>query len=96
VQHNKRRAELHRLQEKHPEVAARIEARELGGGDTESSASEEEVGCSNYSHRDSVPQHRNAGPQAFQAREAIQDSPSGASAVTDQSFSDACISIGRP
>jgi hypothetical protein len=43
VQHNSRRAELHRLQEKHPEIAARIQERELEEGDTESSSSEEEV-----------------------------------------------------
>lgn len=43
VQHNSRRAELHRLQDKHPEVAARLQARELEGDGTESSSSEEEV-----------------------------------------------------
>eukprot|EP00892_Ulva_mutabilis_P001580 jgi/Ulvmu1/11422/UM075_0086.1 len=43
-EYNKKRAELHRLQEKHPEVAARIQARGLGGddGEDESSTSEEE------------------------------------------------------
>jgi hypothetical protein len=54
VQHNKRRTELHRLQAKHPEVAARIERQaaraevrdgdiEDGNNDSETSSSEEEV-----------------------------------------------------
>lgn len=45
MQHNRKRAELHRLQEKHPEVAARMQARGLDAVDDEdeSSSSEEEV-----------------------------------------------------
>ncbi|KAK9842076.1 hypothetical protein WJX81_007399 [Elliptochloris bilobata] len=39
LEHNKRREELHRLQDKHPEVAARLAA---GGGEVEESSSEDD------------------------------------------------------
>lgn len=39
LQHNKRREELHRLQEKHPDVAARLAA---GGGESADSSSEDD------------------------------------------------------
>ena len=44
AQHNKRREELHRLQEKHPEVAARLAA---GGAESADSSSEDDSvrGC---------------------------------------------------
>ena len=45
MQHNKRRAELHRLQTKHPELAARMERQAGNDDETESSSSEEEVRC---------------------------------------------------
>jgi hypothetical protein len=54
LQHNKKREELHRLQAKHPEVAARLERQlarsnaqdvEDGDEDEESSTSEEEASC---------------------------------------------------
>lgn len=79
VQHNSRRAELHRLQERHPELAARLQARELeadNDDDTESSSSEEEV------------RHISCGVLnnaywAIKAADAVMDSPSGVSSVTD-------------
>jgi len=43
MQHNKKREELHRLKEKYPEVAARLEAKMAGDYDATSSSEEEEV-----------------------------------------------------
>lgn len=46
MQHNKKREELHRLKEKYPEVAARLEAKAAGGidSDDESTSEEEDEG----------------------------------------------------
>lgn len=41
-EHNKKREELHRLKEKYPEVAARMEARAAGGIDSEDESTSEE------------------------------------------------------
>jgi len=45
MQHNKKREELHRLKEKYPEVAARLDAKGVSAlEDSDVSSSEEEVG----------------------------------------------------
>ena len=78
MQHNKRREELHRLQEKHPELAARLAA---GGDEAEDTSSDDDEvrlchACSVY-RCTSTPRHLRgssaARPRMCQACQSAQD-----------------------